>query len=216
MTIEFNLPPAFTLCEMAGDEEPLARAIADAEVRVEDGAFYLAPRPDQAQFAVVVVPESSLSQSLPVLVVAMGAMSDALGTVIPPAIGVNFGWPGVIYIDGTPAGSMRAAADLTNPQAPKWVALSFDIAILGMSEQPSGSEFETTSLAEQGAGYITPPEIAEAFARYFLIWVRRWQEEGFAPVREHWNARAHDKSDRIDHAARTKKGSTLRQFVDYS
>ena len=214
MTLEYHLPPAFSLHEIGQDEDPLARAVTDATANVEDGAFYLAVRPDQARFSVVVVPEASLARSLPVLAVAMTAMSDALGTVIPPAIGVNFGWPGDIYIDGALAGRMRAAADLTRAEAPRWIVLSFDITILGAADQAPRASFETTSLAEQGAGYVTPPELAEAYARYFLTWVRRWQDDGLAPVQEHWNERAHDKSDRIDASARCKKAPTLRQFVD--
>ncbi len=30
----------------------------------------------------------------------------------------------------------------------------------------------------------------ESFARYFLNWVNRWQDDGFAPVKAAWLARA--------------------------
>ena len=38
--------------------------------------------------------------------------------------------------------------------------------------------------------YLSPEQALESFARHFLTWVSRWTNDGFAPVRESWLARA--------------------------
>lgn len=55
---------------------------------------------------------------------------------------------------------------------------------------PSDAEFPAISLAGEGLPAQTPEAALAAFVRHFEIWVRRWREEGFGPVRDAWRARA--------------------------
>ena len=51
---------------------------------------------------------------------------------------------------------------------------------------------ETTGTGEieiTARGKVEAPELVERFARYFLNWVNRWQDDGFAPVKAAWLAR---------------------------
>ena len=47
-----------------------------------------------------------------------------------------------------------------------------------------------TTLAEEGCGDIQTVDLLEAFARHFLAWIHRWQEDGVGPVQQAWLARA--------------------------
>ncbi len=57
--------------------------------------------------------------------------------------------------------------------------------------QPNDVEYPATSLAEQGfPGIGSGSSLLQAYIARFDIWARIWREEGFAPIREAWLARA--------------------------
>ena len=71
-------------------------------------------------------------------------------------------------------------------------SLAFLIVGVGVNlvSAPSDAEFPAISLAGEGLPAQTPEAALAAFVRHFEIWVRRWREEGFGPVRDAWRARA--------------------------
>ena len=71
-------------------------------------------------------------------------------------------------------------------------SLAFLIVGVGLNlvSAPSDAEFPATSLAGEGLPAPTPEAALAAFVRRFEIWVRRWREKGFGPVRDAWRARA--------------------------
>jgi biotin-(acetyl-CoA carboxylase) ligase len=48
---------------------------------------------------------------------------------------------------------------------------------------------DITSLADEGAGYISRTRAIESLSRHFLAWVSQWEDEGFKPVVDVWNSR---------------------------
>ena len=46
-----------------------------------------------------------------------------------------------------------------------------------------GRDVDRTNLYEEGCGEVGAIELLESFARHFLHWADRWQDDGFAPVR---------------------------------
>ncbi len=48
---------------------------------------------------------------------------------------------------------------------------------------------DITSLADEGAGYISRTRAIESLSRHFLAWVSQWEDDGFKPVAEAWNKR---------------------------
>jgi biotin-(acetyl-CoA carboxylase) ligase len=63
-------------------------------------------------------------------------------------------------------------------------------------EEP-GRRPDLTSLVQEGCVEITAVRLLESFARHFLAWLHRWQEDGFAPVRAAWGARGPEPGARL-------------------
>ena len=64
------------------------------------------------------------------------------------------------------------------------VMISIDDA--GLENWRQGSEYEHTSLTEEGGGHISRTRLVESCSRHFLVWVNRWQDDGFRPLFDAW------------------------------
>jgi biotin-(acetyl-CoA carboxylase) ligase len=72
------------------------------------------------------------------------------------------------------------------------MVIGFGVAMRGPWDQDGepGDDLYRTTLADEGCGEIQTLDLLEAFARHFLAWIHRWQEDGVAPVQQAWLARA--------------------------
>ena len=208
--MELTLPPVFSLELLPEGRDPLAVASAAARGGVIDGHVIAVEVPDRLSFAVMLAPEDTLARSLQVGPVAMVAMADALGSLLPAAIPVLFHWPDVIEVNSGEVGRMRIAADTAHPARPEWLVLGFDLDVLSPPDMEFGHERKRTTLFEEGAVDVTPPVVLEAFCRYLAVWVARWQDGGFETVRSVWNGRCVEAADRLDAKGRTADGRMAR------
>jgi biotin-(acetyl-CoA carboxylase) ligase len=125
--------------------------------------------------------------------VTMVAVGDALGALIPPAIPVGFGWPDRIVLNGAPIGGIRLLAARTGDAdgVPDWMVAGVTLAFKAL---PGGGEpgrvAHRTTLDMEGCGDMTVTAFLESFARHFLYWMNRWQEDGFTRVKLAWLERA--------------------------
>ncbi|MCH2555198.1 MAG: biotin/lipoate--protein ligase family protein, partial [SAR116 cluster bacterium] len=73
---------------------------------------------------------------------------------------------------------------------PSWmvVGVRIDMAVRTGNEDVWRDEsgLEYTSLAEEGAGFISRTRLIESICRHFLAWVNRWQDDGFRPLHDLW------------------------------
>jgi len=186
-----SLPPAFR--PVAADGDALGTAREMATTGADPGTFVWAARDDVADCAIVLFPSEPLEQSLPVAYVTMVAVGDALGALIPPVIPVVFGWPDRIVLNGAPVGGIRllAPAPSGGEAVPAWMVAGVTLAFKAPSSGPKpGRTMHRTALDMEGCGDLTVPEFLESFARHFLYWMNRWQDDGFTPVKLAWLERA--------------------------
>ena len=104
-----NLPPLYAVRALRADLDAFVEAVGRAETGDPAGTFLWTRRSDYIDLAVVLEPDHPRAQSLPVCLVAMVAMLDALGGVIAPSVAVTFGWPDRIDVNGALAGGLRLA-----------------------------------------------------------------------------------------------------------
>ena len=57
-------------------------------------------------------------------------------------------------------------------------------------EGEPGDDVHRTTLADEGCGEVGTVDLLEAFARHFLAWINRWQDDGVGPVVQAWMSRA--------------------------
>jgi biotin-(acetyl-CoA carboxylase) ligase len=187
-----DLPPIYAVKALRAGRDAFVEAVGRAEAGDPAGTFLWARRSDCIDLAVVLEPDHPRVQSVPVCLVAMVAMLDALGGVIEPSVGVTFGWPDRIDVNGALVGGLRlgvapcAAAD----DVPDWMVIGITIAVSGdLSDDSPGLKPDRTTLFDEGCGPVDIIDFLERFGRYLLHWMNRWQEDGLDPVRHAWLGR---------------------------
>ncbi|MGI9437330.1 MAG: biotin/lipoate--protein ligase family protein [Geminicoccaceae bacterium] len=209
MTERPVFPPPFTPNAVGLDVDPFDRATVMARNDVDPGTLFWSERKDIFECAVILAPENSLEESLPVLLVAMLGLGDALGALIPPVVAVTFGWPDRIEVNGGIVGEVRMfIAETANPTAiPDWLVLGFSIANQGRWAKGRDERQHRTTLTEEGC-QLDQLDLLESFGRHLLAWINRWQTDGVAPIQQAWMSRATGigKPIEIDIDGRLRKG----------
>ena len=188
-----ELPPLFDLKPLSPGEDPFDVASAAAQAGdAGAGDVFWSQRLDRIELAVVLEPDNPVRDSLMMLPLAMVAFGDALGAIGPPVLAVHFRWPDAVEVNGGFVGGFRIAmAEVANDdEVPDWLVVSFSIAVqMDLMDDAPGQRADETTLYDEGCGEITVDDLTESFARHFLTWINRWQEEGFEPVRLAWLVR---------------------------
>lgn len=186
-----SLPPIFNAFSVGTNSDPFDRAVLLAKGDTEAGTFIWSERTDTYQSALVLAPETSLEDSLPVILVALLGLGDALGTLIPPVTAVTFGWPDRIEVNGAIIGNVRlVTAETPNPTAiPDWLVIGFSLANEGSWGAKGSDGRHHTTFKEEGCpiGHL---DLLEALSRHLLGWITRWQSDGIQPVQQAWMSRA--------------------------
>ncbi len=210
MTERPHFPPIYRAYAITADLDPFERAVEMAKEGTEAGTLIWSARQDVFECAVVLAPENSLEDSLPILLAARLGLGEALGALIPPVIAVSFGWPELIVINGGIVGKIRLIiAETRNPTAvPDWLVIGFRLANAGHWRESGRDGRQVTTLAEEGCG-IDLLDLLESFSRHFLAWINRWQGDGVQPVQQAWMSRTLEvgKSVKIDVAGRQREGT---------
>lgn len=185
------LPPLLTGREVAADADPLAAAVRVASDGGDPGVFVFAGAGDRLRFAVTLAPEVPLERALQMVHALMIAVGDSIGALAPPEVAVEYRWPGTILINGAAAGRVRLTASGGDPAAvPDWLVVALDLRLAADDAGEPGERPGETSLYEEGSGPIAPSRLLESMSRHFLVWLRRWEEDGFRPLHDAWSARA--------------------------
>ncbi|MGI9418945.1 MAG: biotin/lipoate--protein ligase family protein [Geminicoccaceae bacterium] len=210
MTERPHFPPIYRAYAITADLDPFDRAMEMAKEGTEAGTLIWSARQDVFECAVVLAPENSLEESLPVLLAASLGLGDALGALIPPVIAVTFGWPDRVDVNGGTVGKIRLlVAETPNPTAvPDWLVIGFSLANAGHWRDGGQAGHQVTTLAEEGC-QIDLLDLLESFSRHFLAWINRWQGDGVQPLQQAWMSRTLDvgKPVRIDVAGRPREGT---------
>jgi BirA family transcriptional regulator, biotin operon repressor / biotin---[acetyl-CoA-carboxylase] ligase len=193
MTERPVFPPLLRPVAVSADLHPFEHALELAAEGAEAGTLLWRIGQEECEGAIVLAPEQPLEPSLPIVLIALLGLGDALGAIIPPMVAVTFGWPDRIEVNGGVVGGVRfACATTETAQAvPDWLVIGFGIAMRGRrAEHAPPDRGRRTTLADEGCGEVMPIGLLEAFSRHFLSWIERWQAEGVEPVRKAWLSRA--------------------------
>ena len=121
------------------------------------------------------------------------AACDALRD-FAPASELRVKWPNDVLADGRKISGILLESSAAAGEVPAWLAIGIGI---NLSMHPEGTEFPATSLKAQGATVPTPDDALLHLAAHFAQWHARWRDEGFAPIRDGWLARAAGLGTRI-------------------
>ncbi len=101
---------------------------------------------------------------------------------------VRLKWPNDVQLDGKKVcGALLESAAGPSGQV-DWLAVGIGI---NLASHPHLDEPQTISLAEAMGGIAPPPQVALThLAASFARWYASWEQDGFAPLRTAWLARA--------------------------
>ncbi len=208
MAIRPSFPSIYRPFAVTEDLDPFDQGILMAKEDVEVGTLLWSARDEICECAIVLAPEKPREESLPVMLVAMLGLGDALGALVPPVVAVTFSWPDRIEVNGGVVGGIRMAiAETPNPTAvPDWLVLGFSVANKGGWRRDRRDGRHRTTLVEEGC-VIDPLDLLESFSRHFLAWVNRWQSDGIQPVQQAWISRAPEVGKEIEIDGQGRRGT---------
>jgi BirA family biotin operon repressor/biotin-[acetyl-CoA-carboxylase] ligase len=141
-------------------------------------------RPGNLMVSVVLRPVAPAASAAELGFVSAVAMAACIADLLPPGAAVALKWPNDVQIGGAKVAGLLPEAQCLGPDL-AWVVLG---AGLNLLEAPTDLPYPATDLRAQGVA-VTPEQALDAFLSQLAHWLRRWVEEGFAPVRAAWLAR---------------------------
>ena len=190
-----QLPPLLDAEKIAKGTDVMAKAIGRAAAG-ETGLVCYSEATHCLDMAITLAPEVSLIKAMQMHYTLMTALGDSIGALAPPEVGVRYRFPGAILFNRGHAGVVRvAAAPCQDPSAdiPDWLVVSAQLRLtFDRDDHSHDYRMANTSLEEEGGGFISRTRLVESVSRHFLVWLHKWEEEGFRPIHETWLKRVDD------------------------
>lgn len=200
MDTQPKVPSLYSLETLEAGQDPRAEARLRAAAGADPATLLWTPGDDNLVCAVVLAPDSPLEQATLVNFVGAVALGDAIGQVVQAGVDVTFEWPNRVLANGGLVAEVAVDAPegASGGAVPDWLVASFVLSVMPHRKGDfDRDDLSHTTLYEEGSFDVTPAAMLEVFARYFLNWVNRWQEDGFAVVRTSWVNRLPDRGERI-------------------
>jgi len=181
---------------------PGETVLAAAKKGIADGSYgagdvVLAPGLTVAAMAVVLEPEVDAQRAREMAPLAMVAIADALGSLLPPKVAIEHRWPGVVLLNGGEAARVSVEMSTADPdQVPDWLIIAIEVQLaLDESAGEPGQNESVTCLAEEGGAEIMAENLLSTTAAHLLSWLDIWQSEGAEPVLRSWLFRARGRTE---------------------
>ncbi len=201
MNDDLGLPPVYRLVKVSPYTDAAGHALRLLrEGAAEDGTLVWSTRENVFDCAVVLAPEEPVARSLLVVYAAVLGLADALAATVLPGLNITFAWPNVIEANERRVGHVEIhVPEGVDPEAvPEWMLLVARVAVMGGPEGDVELRDTATSLHFEGSYDVTSGQILTAFSRHFLVWVNRWLDDGFGPLKESWVLRRTEKRNGVE------------------
>ncbi|MBL4647227.1 MAG: DUF4444 domain-containing protein [Rhizobiales bacterium] len=189
-----GFPPLLRGEALRPNLDPVTKAVSMAMRGIDPGLVVWSEDTISARAALILAPEEPLETAMGILFAAELGLSDSLGALAPPEVAVHFVWPDRIKVNGALCGHMYAVASTSDPkEEPDWLVLGMEVPIMPVHDAEPGDMPDQTTLAEEGCGEITAPQLIENWARHTMVWISRFIDDGIAPLHAAWR----DKCDML-------------------
>lgn len=168
------------------------QALRQSGGRGRDGRVWDSP-PGNLYVSLLLRPNEPPPQAVQLGFVAAVALGEALAPMLPDPAALTFKWPNdVLLSDAKLAGLLlesQMAGQSRGGGRLDWLVIGIGVNLLSAPVVAAGGGLPATCLAEHGV-HERADDLCRRFVHAFAGWRRRWQQQGFAPVRAAWMARA--------------------------
>jgi len=186
-TIDSTNEEAKRLARTAAEEGTLVWALEQTAGRGRRGRAWVSP-PGNLYTSLILRPQCPMDRAAQLGFVAALAVGDTLASICrKPLDALCYKWPNDVLLRDCKVAGILLESELGEGKFPKFVVVGVGINLVS---SPRETEFPATSIAEQGVGTASPGSALGKFASHFEDWMERWRDEGFAPIRAAWRARA--------------------------
>jgi len=192
------VPPLLRAIEAPEPFETALLNLRAGDAGIGAGDLFWSPQKLVSNLAIVLEPDVSARDAMQMIPLAMVALGDCLGVLVPPQVAVQFRHPLQIVVNGGVAGNVTAtmAPTQSEDEVPAWLVLGIETGLARADDALApGLQPDLTTLDEEGSENLNHIKFIETYARHFLSWMAIWQEEGFAPIARSWKFKAEDESD---------------------
>jgi BirA family transcriptional regulator, biotin operon repressor / biotin---[acetyl-CoA-carboxylase] ligase len=207
-TIGSTNDEAKRLARAGAPEGTLVWAGEQTAGRGRRGRHWASP-PGNLYLSLILRPGGAPGRAAQLGFVAALGLGEALDGIAGFGLRLRFKWPNDLLLDGRKLSGILLESETTASGAVDFVVIGTGVNLLS---HPEHAEYPATSLAEGGSATVSPVVLLEAFVREFDRWLACWREEGFAPVREAWLARASGIGEDI--RVRLERVTLTGRFVD--
>ncbi len=190
-----TFPPLLNGSSLEAGEHPMDWAKAGAaKGELTAGDLIWSKDTANLRFALVLEPEVNRMRCHEMLFVAMVALGDAVGALIPAVIGIHYQWPGTILMNNGRVGFADIQlSDEETEGVPEWMVLYLELNVIPDITNPNpGEEVDITTMWEEGCSDITRNELLESIARHILAMIHTWSEDGFSQLHSQWMGRLYE------------------------
>ena len=174
------------LARAGAREGTLVWAGAQTAGRGRRGRHWASP-PGNLYLSLVLRPGGAPGRAAQLGFVAALGLGDALDSIAELGPRLRYKWPNDLLLDGRKLAGILLESETAASGRVGFVVIG---AGVNLASSPAQTEYPSISLAAIGVATVCPSRLLEAFVREFDRWLACWREEGFAPVREAWLARA--------------------------
>ena len=153
--------PELILTESGADAR--AHAVSLAVGGGEAGLFVWRPAAERIDCAVVLRPEETREQIMPVVLVASLALLDAVGSAGPAAVAADLVWPAGLRINSGLCGGI--ALDLGPGDNPEWAVVSAVLRKTGEPGAEGGERPDETALYNEGFADMADRDLIDSLLK---------------------------------------------------
>ncbi len=144
--------------------------------------------PGNMYCSVLLRPDCAMAEAAQIGFLPVIAAGEAIAGILGNAAPLRYKWPNDLLLNRKKIGGALLEAGVGQNGLASWVIAGCG---LNLQHHPEDTRFPATSVKEELDTEIEIGAVVEAYIQNLANWYSRWQEEGFAPVRQAWLASAH-------------------------
>ncbi|MGH7125885.1 MAG: biotin--[acetyl-CoA-carboxylase] ligase [Stellaceae bacterium] len=165
--------------------------------------------PGNLYVSVILRPARSAAAAAQLGFAAALAVGKAVAALLPMGRDLRYKWPNDVLVDGRKLSGILLESSAASDGALDWLVAGIGVNV---ASHPAETAWPATSLAALGSTAVDIEDLLHGILDAFQAETTRWLEQGFAPLRDDWLARAYGLGQPV--GVRLPRESFSGRFVD--